>query len=575
MAAALEKIPYLLELIFNGLFIALYTLERAGRTPEWLKFVPSEWVHHWGVLAAPVFVLLTLVTHYRLSATLEDFFRKYVFSLIIFVPMLLTFADAEFTYWLAVVHLFSTFISLSEKPNQTAQERASGSLGWFYELKLSPAQLIIISFGSLIMVGALLLVLPIAAQPGKKIIFVDALFMSTSATCVTGLATNSMADDFSLFGQLVLLTLMQVGGLGIMTLSSSMVLFMGRSLGVKEQVMMQDVLDSSNSEELLRLIIDIVQYTLVIEFVGAMLLTIGFYSEDFEIGQALYYGFYHSISAFCNSGLALFNNSLEDFKFNPLIHLTIAGLIVLGGIGFSVMQEVFDALKHRKAFINFSLHSKIVIVTTVLLIAFGATYLFFGEFLHAFSEYTLWEKFEVSLFQSITTRTAGFNTVNLADLHPHSIYMMVLLMFIGASPGSTGGGIKTTTFAILVQSVKATLNNSTRVEMFERTIPNTIVVRSIAIFIISLISVSTVLLVMMRLEPDKNFLGLLFETVSAFGTVGLSLNLTPLLSIPGKLVISLMMFIGRVGPLTLVLAVAQKASGSSSLKYPESKVLIG
>lgn len=575
MSKALNKMPYLLELVCNGLFIALYTLSRGEKLPTWLKGLPIEIIDRWAVWLAPFFVLYTLITHYRLSASIDEFFRKYIFSVIIFVPMLLTFGDAEFIYWLTVVHLFSTVISFNEKPNQKTQEKPSSSLGWFYELKLSPAQLVILSFGSLIIIGALLLVLPIAAQPGKKIVFVDALFMSTSATCVTGLATNSLSNDFSAFGQLVILTLIQIGGLGIMTLSSSMMMFMGRSLGVKEQVMMQDVLDSSSSEEMLKLVINIVTYTLAIEFVGALLLTIGFYLEDLEIGQALYYGFYHSISAFCNAGFALFDNSLEDFKFSPLIHGTIGVLIIMGGLGFLVMQELFSAFKTRKNFVNFSLHSKIVIVTTTLLLAFGTTYLFFGEFLHGFAEFGVWEKLQVSFFQSLTTRTAGFNTVSLDSLHPHSIYMMVLLMFIGASPGSTGGGVKTTTFAVLLQSVKATLSNSMKVEMFERTIPNTVVVRSIAIFIISLITVSTALLVMMRLEADKTFLAVFFETVSAFATVGLSLGITASLSIPGKLVISLLMFIGRVGPLTLVLAVAQRASGVNSLRYPESKVLIG
>jgi trk system potassium uptake protein TrkH len=428
----------------------------------------------------------------------------------------------------------------------------------------------------IILVGSLLLVLPISAQAGKTVSFVDALFMSTSATCVTGLATNSVADDFSLFGQLVILTLIQIGVLGIMTLSSSIALFMGRSLGVREQVMMQDVLDSSSSEELLGLIIDIVKFTLLIEFAGAIVLTIGFYLEDYEIGQSLYFGFYHAISAFCNAGVALFNNSMEDFKFSPLIHGTIAVLVITGGLGFLVIQEIQQAFKTKKKLINFSLHSKIVIVTNILLLAFGMTYLFFGEFLHAFVEYSLWEKLQLSFFQSVTTRTAGFNTIPITELHPHSIYMIVLLMFIGASPGSTGGGIKTTTFAILIQSVKATLTNNKRVEMFERTLPNVLVVRSIAIVIISLITVSVALLVMMRLETGKDFLALMFETVSAFGTVGLSLGITAQLSTMGKIMISLVMFIGRVGPLTLVLAVGQNAAGTGSrVRYPESKILIG
>jgi trk system potassium uptake protein TrkH len=371
------------------------------------------------------------------------------------------------------------------------------------------------------------------------------------------------------------LALVQVGGLGFMTLSTSLALFMGKSLGVREQLMMQGMLDSSSSQELLDLIINIVKFTLLIEFVGAIILTIGFFNADFEIGQSLYLGFYHSIMAFCNAGFALFNTSLEEFKFSPLIHGTIAVLIILGGLGFSVMEELLLAFKTKKRAVDLSLHTKIVLTTNFLLLTFGATYLFFGEFLHAFADFSLWEKLQVSMFQSVTLRTAGFNSIPLTDLHPHSVYMMILLMFVGASPGSTGGGVKTTTFAVLVQSVKSTLTNNNRVEMFERTIPNTIVVRSIAIFIISLITVSTVVLIMMRVEPGKDFLSLLFETVSAFGTVGLSLGITSSLSVVGKLVISALMFIGRVGPLTLVLAVGENAGVGDRLEYPESKILIG
>jgi len=576
MVQLFTKIPYFLEILGNGCFVALFTLSKAGKMPQFLASVPADYLSRWGVWLAPLFVFGTLVTHFRRSSGVEDFIRKYVFSVIIFAPMLLTFGDGEFIYWLSVVHLFSTVISLNENSGQNDEPTnpSHRPMSWFETTKLSPTQMVILSFAFIILVGALLLVLPISAQAGKSVSFVDAIFMATSATCVTGLASIDISKDLSLFGQLILLTLVQVGGLGIMTLSSCVALFMGRNLGVREQVLMQDVLDSSSSEELIKLIIDIVKFTLFIEFVGAMFLTMGFYLEDYEIGQSLYFGFYHSISAFCNAGFALFSNNLEDFKFNPLVHLTIAGLIILGGLGFSVIQEILDAIKVRKRFVNFTLHSKIVIVTNTLLLAFGTTYLFFGEYLHAFADYTLWGKFQVAFFQSVTTRTAGFNTVNLVELHPHSLYMMVLLMFIGASPGSTGGGIKTTTFALLVQSVKATLSNHNRVEMFQRTIPNVIVVRAIAIFIISLITVSTVLLVMMRLEPTKDFLALMFETVSAFGTVGLSMNLTMSLSAMGKLVISLMMYIGRVGPLTLVLAVGQN-SQSSRLQYPESKVLIG
>ena len=399
--------------------------------------------------------------------------------------------------------------------------------------------------------------------------------MSTSATCVTGLSSISIIDEFSVFGQMIMLLLLQVGGLGIMTLSSSMAVIMGKNLQMREQVIMQDVLDTSSSEELLSLIVDIIRYTFVIEFIGAMILTIGFYQEGFEIGQALYFGFFHSISAFCNAGFALFNNSLEDFKFSPLISMTIAFLIILGGIGFAVMKDIVETIRSKRPFKSFTVHTKIVLSVNTLLWAFGTIYFFFGEFLHAFHELTMWQRLQVSFFQSVTPRTAGFNSINLNSLHPHTIYMMILLMFIGASPGSTGGGVKTSTFAVLLASIKATLRGKFDVELFERKIPSSIVVKSTAIFIISLIIVSSGVLVMMRVEPDKSFLAIFYEVVSAFGTVGLSLGITPFLTTFGKFVIIILMFVGRVGGLTLVLAVGSRAVIPSKVEYPEGKLLIG
>jgi trk system potassium uptake protein TrkH len=322
-------------------------------------------------------------------------------------------------------------------------------------------------------------------------------------------------------------------------------------------------------------VVNVIRYTFAIEFVGAIILTIGFYQEGFEIGQSIYYGFYHSISAFCNAGFALWNNNLEDFKFTPIIHFTIAFLIILGGIGFSVIKDVTQMIKNKRPMRSLSLHTKIVLVTNTVLLVSGTMYLFFGEFLHLFQEYSMWEKFQVAFFQSTTTRTAGFNTIAFMDLQPHCIYLMILLMFIGASPGSTGGGVKTSTFAILLYSVKSTLQGRQEVEMFERRVPAQTVVKSIAIFIICLIVVSIGVLVLVRVEPDKSFLSLLFEVVSGFGTVGLSLGITPFLSSMGKLCIISMMYLGRVGPLTLILAVGSRVVAQSNVEYPEGKVLIG
>ena len=221
------------------------------------------------------------------------------------------------------------------------------------------------------------------------------------------------------------------------------------------------------------------------------------------------------------------------------------------------------------------MHTKIVLSINVLLLAFGTIYLFFGEFLNAFQEMGMGERLQVSFFQSVTTRTAGFNTVNLNSLHPHTLYMMILMMFIGASPGSTGGGVKTTTFAVLLQSVTATIKGKSSVEFFERKVPAATVVKSIAIFIVSLIVVSSGVLIMMRLEPDKSFLAVFFEVTSAFATTGFSLGITPFLTMSGKVMISILMFVGRVGGLTLVLAVGSRAVVPRKVEYPEGKILIG
>ena len=572
------RLPLLLEIVINGFFVVIYTLQKAKQAPELLKSLPMDLILQYAIWVVPAVLFISLAANFLKSDGFEDFIRRYVFSLIIFVPVVITWGDIEFVYWLSAVHLFSTVISFYEKngpDKKPVQTSVSGTSSFLFRLKLQPAQVVLLSFAGWILLGALVLMLPVSANPGRSLTFVDALFMSTSATCVTGLASISVVDDLSIFGQMVLLVLLQVGGLGIMTLSSSLAVIMGRNLQMREQVIMHDVLDTSSSEELLALVVNIIQYTFTIEFIGALLLTIGFYQEGFEIGQALYMGFFHSIMAFCNAGFGLFNNNLEDFKFEPIIHFTVAVLLILGGIGFSVMKDVATTIKSKRSFRNLSVHTKIVLSVNTLLIAFGTIYLFFGEFLHAFQEMSMWERFQVSFFQAVTPRTAGFNTMNLNSLHPHSIYMMVLLMFIGASPGSTGGGVKTTTFAVLLQSVTATLRGKFDVEMFERRIPAATVVKSIAIFIISLIIVSAGVLVMMRVEPDKSFLALFFEVTSAFGTVGLSLGITPFLTVIGKIVMTVLMFVGRVGPLTLVLAIGSRGTTPSKVEYPEGKILIG
>ena len=526
---------------------------------------------------APVIVFISIINFYLKSNGFDDFVRKHIFSLIIFIPLIIIYGDTEFTFWLCAVHLFSTMLSLYEVKSKKENTiiKPEGNLTLIDRLKLAPAQIVILSFSGIILIGTLLLALPISVVEGKDITLIDAFFTATSATCVTGLSTLSLIDNFSFIGQVIALLLIQIGGLGFMTLSSSMTILLGKSLAVKNQVMMQDLLDISSFEDLVAMIVDIIKYTLVIELFGAIILTIGFSLEGYEFGQSLFYGIFHSISAFCNAGFALFNNSLENFSTNPLIHGTISTLIVLGGLGFIVLKELESIIFRKRKIVNLSVHSKIVFATNFALIVLVAVYIFFSEYIHALNGMGLFEQVQVSLFQSITTRTAGFNTIALNDLHPHTLYLFALIMFIGASPGSTGGGIKTTTFAILFQSVKATLRGKDRVEFFDRTVPNIVVVRATAIIVISLMIVSFFILLMMRIETEHGFLSIFFEVVSAFSTVGLSLGVTPYLTAAGKLSLIALMFIGRVGPLTLALAIGQKRQVEGKIEYPDGRVLIG
>ena len=571
-----HKIPFVLELILNGLFLVFYSAHESNRIPV---FLAGSWVQvvlEVFTYAAPIFVFISIANFYLRSANTDDFVRKHIFSLIIFVPLVITYGDTEFCFWLSAVHLFSTVLSLYEvKNSQSANVRSDANLTIIDRLKLAPAQIVILSFSGIILGGTLLLALPISAMEGKTISLIDAFFTATSATCVTGLSTLSLADNFSFIGQIITLLLIQIGGLGFMTLSSSMTILLGKSLAVKNQVMMQDLLDISSFEDLVAMIVDIIKYTLVIELFGAILLTIGFTFEGYEFGESLYYGFFHSISAFCNAGFALFNNSLVNFSDNPLIHGTISTLIILGGLGFIVLKELESIIFRKRKIVNLSVHSKIVFSTSASLIVIVAVYIFFSEYIHGLNGMGIFEQIQVSVFQSITTRTAGFNTIGLSELHPHTLYLFCLVMFIGASPGSTGGGIKTTTFAILFQSVKATLRGKDRVEFFDRTVPNIVVVRATAIIVISLMIVSFFILLMMRIETEHGFLSIFFEVVSAFSTVGLSLGVTPYLTAAGKLSLIALMFIGRVGPLTLALAIGQKRQTEGKIEYPDGRVLIG
>ncbi|TDJ03664.1 MAG: hypothetical protein E2O68_09585 [Deltaproteobacteria bacterium] len=574
MTNILNKFPFLLELFFNGTFILFYSLNMANNIPVSWDMDMVHIVLDVGTWLIPIVIFICLIFNYLQSEKFEVFFRKHIISLVVFVPLVITWGDQEFAFWLSCVHLLASILSLyDEDAKESSDKKFRNTLLKLFALR--PAQLVFLSFSGVILIGTFLLALPLASTGPKALSFIDALFTATSATCVTGLSTISTASDLSWFGQGVVLILIQIGGLSIMTLYSSMAILLGKAMGMKERVVMQDLLDVASLDELFLMIVNIIKYTFFIELWGAIILTFAFSYEGFEFGESLYYGLFHSISAFCNAGFSLFDTSLESFATSPLITGTICVLITLGGVGFIVLRECRDAIINKRALVRLTLHTKIVLLTTLFLTVGGALFIFFGEFVNGLEAYTLWEKIQVSIFQSITLRTAGFNTIPMTNLHGYTLYGMTLFMFIGGSPGSTAGGVKTTTLSILVQSIITTLKGKQRVTIFDRNIPGPMVVRATALTFIYILTISFFILVLMKLEPKQTFLPLFFEAVSAGATVGLTLGVTPSLSVLGKIFISLLMLIGRIGPLTLVLAVGGRIKEEGKFDYPDGRVLLG
>lgn len=569
MRTIFSKFPFFIELLFNGVFILVYSLNMANRIPN-SKDV--NFVLEVGAFLAPIIIFLTIVINYLQSEDFEYLIRTHMISLIVFFPMIITWGDGQFAFWLASIHLLSSTFSLYEKADQEKKSKRF-SVGF---LELKPAKIVFLSFATLIGIGTFLLMLPASsAKLNTTISFVDSLFVITSAACVTGLSTISVGNDLSIFGQLVVLLVIQIGGLSIMTLYSSITVLLGKNLSTKERVLMQDLHDAISLEELYEVILNIIKYTFFIELWGGIILTFAFSYEGYEFSHAMYLGFYHSISAFCNAGFSTFDTSLESFNTTPLVHGTIAVLIILGGIGFIVLKECWEAILEKKPFFKFSIHSKIVLFTTFFLLVGGTVFIFFSEYLTSLEGYSMWEKLQISFFQSVTLRTAGFNSIPLLNLQGQTILIFVILMAIGGSPGSTAGGIKTTNFAILIQSIRTTFRGRRKVYMFNREIAGKDVIKAVSLVFLYIFLASIFLLALVSIEKKTAFLPLLFETISALSTVGLTLGVTSTLSYWGKLLISLVMFVGRIGPLTFVLAVGERETDLPEIEYPTGRILLG
>ena len=442
-----------------------------------------------------------------------------------------------------------------------------------------PASLVVLSYLFAAFLGMILLSLPVASTT-TPLHPIDALFTSTSAICVTGLIVVDTGSQFTIFGKTVILVLIQLGGLGVMTFSVFLFLFLGRGLGIKERWIITETFTAAPIVEIKSLLRSIFLFTFMIEAVGTVLLFI--YWRDRIPEGALFVSLFHAISAFCNAGFSFFSNSFIGFRDSYLLNITIMSLIVVGGIGFPVMYEFVRRvnLKRKKIRTNLSLHSKVVLVTTGTLIIVGAVLIYILERYNQLGPLNGREKLLASLFQSITARTAGFNTLDISSLRGVTLFVIVILMFIGASPGSCGGGIKTTSFAMLFGILINKIRGRDYVSLFRRSVAEETVSRALAIFVLAVVTITAGLVIILAVQTSpleqsgSSFLAYLFEVVSAFGTVGLSMGVTPYLSFAGKVVIIVLMLLGRVGLLTLAYVFTRRAR-EGLFRYAEEKVMIG
>jgi len=448
----------------------------------------------------------------------------------------------------------------------------------FFSRHLSPTRIFVLSFAAVIMTGGILLWFPFSATQGH-LRFVDALFTSNSAVCVTGLVVIDVGKDLSTLGQVITIFLFQIGGLGIITFSTVFFVLMGRGISFKGREIVQSTFLHTPRRDFIVIAKSVLWFTLITESIGTLFLFIRF-SRDFSPGTALYHAVYNAISAFNNCGYSLFSDNLMGYQGDLIVNLTVMGLIVHGGIGFIVQYEVVSWLKGAQK--KLSAHTKIVIITTTILILSGAFLFYFFERNHIIKDVPVLNKILASFFQSVTPRTAGFNTVDIGALTNATILLLLILMFIGASPGSTGGGVKTSSAALLVLLLWNRLKGNEDVNIFNRTIPKEIVSRAISIIFASAFSVGIITSVLLiagggslsPLESRHYFVEYLFDTVSAFGTVGLSMGVTPKLNDLQKYALILMMFAGRVGPLTLAFSLS-RGGGKRGITYAEEGVMVG
>jgi len=429
------------------------------------------------------------------------------------------------------------------------------------ETRLRPPQVLVMGFAAVIFSGALILTLPAASNSGHGLRFLDALFTANSAVCVTGLVVVDTATQYTRFGQIVVLSLIQIGGLGFMTMSTMIALLIGKRISFRERLVMQEALNQFSPAGLVRLTRNVLLTTLIVEGTGAVILAARF-AFDYPLGQSIYMGIFHAVSAFCNAGFDIMGrltgkfSSFTSYVSDPVVSLTIGGLIVVGGIGFPVIQELYRYRRERRL----SFHARLALKVTGLLIIAGTLLILLFELSNPATMGQLgWGgRILSALFQAITPRTAGYNTLNIGAMKTGTLLLLTALMFIGASPSSTGGGIKTTTFGVLMATILSTIRGYEEVDLMKRRLPKDLIFKALTITALAFALVALVSLIM-TFSEKATFTQILFEVTSAFGTVGLSTGITPALSDLARVLIIITMFAGRLGPLTVAAALAQRS----------------
>jgi len=495
--------------------------------------------------------------------------------LIILLPMFIMIESNLIKYYTHAAILLIFFIEVSKK-----------SVGFSWML-LNPSILFVLSFIFIVLLGSILLMLPRATL--KPIAYIDALFTSASAVCVTGLTTIDTEFTFTKFGLTVIAFLIQIGGLGVMVFSSFFGLFFRKSTSFRNQLVLRDMVVADNMNAVFKALKKAVLLTITIELVGAILMYISLDSSVFpNWKEKLYFSVFHSISAFCNAGFSTFTGNLYDvrIRYNYNIHLIIAFLIIMGGLGFHIIANVYDTLKHyaknkynqlmnidkyhHQPVIN--LNTKIVIMTTVILLVVGTVFYFILEWDNMLRGRDWWGKTVLAFFCSVTSRTAGFNNVDMSAMLPSTALITIVLMWIGASPGSTGGGIKTSTFFVAVMNIVSMVRGKDRLEFQNREIAQVCINRAFAAIFISLFIISVGVFLITISDKNKTLISIVFEVVSAFATVGLSLGITFNLTPFAKMVIIVIMFLGRVGLITILIGIVPKIN-SLKYKYPQEEVV--